>query len=345
LPQPIKLKKTHNSPGAIMNTLLRAFLGFSMAAALIAPLQAQQVTLRYAGTLPVTHHLTKGQNMFASLVSKKTSGNLVIEVYPAGQLFKAHDIPSAVATGALDIGFNLTNVWTKDAISEINDVPFLFRDAKHAELAWVPSGKLFSIYSQVLEKRQMKPLGVMFFGSLFDISSRKPMADPADFAKQKIRTYGALSSESVRELGGSPTTMDPGEMYLGLQNGTIDAAITGLTSIDKRKLWEAGSYATIAYAAFGVFAVNMNLKKFNSLPKEYQNALNEASNEVFLWSVEESEKEDKASLAFLQKNINVTVLTPEQKIVWIKRLEPVIKSWEKRATEEEKSLRSWIQGL
>jgi len=89
----------------------------------------------------------------------------------------------------------------------------------------------------------------------------------------------------------------------------------------------------------------IQIDQFNSLPKEYQNALKEASNEVFLWSVDESAKEDKASLAFLQKNINVTVLSPEQKKIWAQRLEPVIKGWEKRASEEEKSLRSWIQGL
>jgi TRAP-type C4-dicarboxylate transport system substrate-binding protein len=321
-----------------------AVVGLSFA--FLAPVHAQQVVLRYAGTLPITHHLTKGQNMFATLVSEKTGGKVKVEVYPAGQLYKAHDIPAAVATGALDIGFNLTNVWTKDAISEINDVPFLFRDENHAQKAWDPSGRLFTTYTQTLSKRQIKPLGVMFFGSLFDISSRnRAMVDPSDFDKQKIRTYGALASESIRALGGSPATMDPGEMYLGLQNGTIDAAITGLTSIDKRKLWEAAKHATIANAAFGVFAVNMNLSKFNALPKEHQNALMEAAREVFEWSVKESAKEDRESLEFLKKNINVVVLTPQQKEVWAKRLVPVVKSWEGRATADEKALLTWIRGL
>ncbi len=329
-----------------MKSLLRVFVTLGLFLSVSGTVSAQQVVLRYAGTLPVTHHLTKGQNMFASLVAEKTGGKVKIEVYPAGQLFKAHDIPAAVATGALDIGFNLTNVWTKDAISEINDVPFLFRDEAHAQKAWDPSGKLFATYSDTLVKRQMKPLGVMFFGSLFDISSRtKPIVNPGDFDKQKIRTYGALASEAIRALGGSPVTMDPGEMYLGLQNGTIDAAITGLTSIDKRKLWEAGKHATIANAAFGVFAVNMNLKKFNGLSKDHQAALLDSAKEVFLWSVKESAKEDVASLAFLKKNINVVVLSQEQKAVWVQRLAPVVKSWENRANADEKSLIGWIRGL
>lgn len=311
----------------------------------ISPASAETV-LRYAGTLPVTHHLSKAQQTFADLVAEKTNGELKVEIYPAGQLYKAHDIPTAVVTGAVDIGFNLTNVWTRDAVSDINDIPFLFRDADHAEAAWAPDGRLFDLYARTLAARQMKPLGVMFFGSLFDISNNdKPLVTPQDFAGMKIRAYGALSSEAVRALGGSPATMDPGEMYLGLQNGTIDGAITGLTSIDTRKLWEAGSHATIAQAAFGVFAVNMNLTKFNGLTEDQQNALMEAAREVFRITADESARQDKESLAFLQKNIQVVVLDDKQKAAWAEILVPVVEGWQSRASEDEAAVIEWIRGL
>lgn len=311
----------------------------------ISPASAETV-LRYAGTLPVTHHLSKAQQTFADLVAEKTNGELKVEIYPAGQLYKAHDIPTAVVTGAVDIGFNLTNVWTRDAVSDINDIPFLFRDADHAEAAWAPDGRLFDLYAKTLAARQMKPLGVMFFGSLFDISNNdKPLVTPQDFAGMKIRAYGALSSEAVRALGGSPATMDPGEMYLGLQNGTIDGAITGLTSIDTRKLWEAGSHATIAQAAFGVFAVNMNLTKFNGLTEDQQNALMEAAREVFRITADESARQDKESLAFLQKNIQVVVLDDKQKAAWAEILVPVVEGWQSRASEDEAAVIEWIRGL
>jgi TRAP-type C4-dicarboxylate transport system substrate-binding protein len=317
-------------------TITLGVLGASLLA--FSPANAETV-LRYVGTLPVTHHLSEAQETFASLVAEKTNGELKIEVYPAGQLYKAHDIPTAVVTGAVDIGFNLTNVWTRDAVSDINDIPFLYRDAAHAEQAWAPDGQLFELYTDTLAARQMKPLGVMFFGSLFDISNNdKPLVTPEDFA-------GALSSEAVRALGGSPTTMDPGEMYLGLQNGTIDGAITGLTSIDTRKLWEAGSHATIAQAAFGVFAVNMNLTKFDGLPEEQQVALMEAAREVFQITVDESARQDEESLAFLQENIEVVVLDEEQKAAWAAILAPVVDGWQSRASEDEAAVIEWIRGL
>jgi len=304
-----------------------------------------KTTLKYSGSLPVKHHLTTAQYKFAELVKEKTNGEIEIKVFPAAQLYPTKAVPSAVVSGALEIGYNLFGVWTKDTISEINDVPFLITNVQQAGKAWDNNERLFKYYSKVMEKRKLKPLGVVFFGSLFDLTSPSKLVDPSDFKGKKIRTYSALASEGIRALGGSPVTMSPGEMYLSLQNGTIDAAITGLTSIHKRKLWETGKYATIAGAGFGVFAVNMNIDKFNKLSKKHQKALLDASNEVMKWSVDEAEKQDKISIEFLKSKINVTVLNASQKKVWVEKLEPVKQSWLKKATNEEKKLFSWVESL
>lgn len=306
---------------------------------------SKKIVMKYSGSLPVSHHLTGAQNLFAEKVKKKTNGEIEIKVFPAKQLYATKAVPSAVVSGALEMGYNLFGVWTKDTISEINDVPFLIQNVKQAGKAWDNNERLFKYYTEVMEKRKMKPLGVIFYGSLFDLSSPSRLVTPSDFTGKKIRTYSALASEGIRALGGSPVTMSPGEMYLSLQNGTIDAAITGLTSIHKRKLWETGNHATIAGAGFGVFAVNMNLDKFNSLSKKHQQALLDASNEVMKWSVSKAAEADKKSLAFLKSKINVTVLNDAQKKVWAEKLEPVKQSWLKKANKKEKELFNWVASL
>ena len=323
---------------SIIFTLLFANVSF-------AGSHSKKIVMKYSGSLPVTHHLTESQNLFAKKVKEKTNGEIEINVFPAAQLYATKAVPSAVATGALEIGYNLFGVWTKDAISEINDVPFLITNYKQAGKAWNNNDRLFKHYTKVMEKRKLKPLGVVIFGSLFDLTSGKKIVNPDDFAGMKIRTYSALASESIRALGGSPVTMVPGEMYLGLQNGTIDAAITGLTSIHKRKLWETGNYATIAGAGFGIFAVNMNLDLFNKLSKNHQKALLDSANEVLEWSVTKAEEEDKKSVEFLKSKINVTVLNADQKKVWANKLEPVKQSWLKKASSEEKKLLNWVASL
>jgi TRAP-type C4-dicarboxylate transport system substrate-binding protein len=312
---------------------------------LISNIAVAKTTMKYSGSLPVGHHLTAAQNLFAEKVASKTNGEIEIKVFPAQQLYSTKAVPSAVVTGALEIGYNLFGVWTKDTISEINDVPFLIENVEQAGKAWDNNERLFKYYTEVMKKRKMKPLGVVFYGSLFDLTSPSKIVDPSDFKGKKIRTYSALASESIRALGGSPVTMAPGEMYLGLQNGTIDAAITGLTSIHKRKLWETGKYATIAGAGFGVFAVNMNLDQFNKLSKKNQKALLEASNEVMKWSVSKAAEADIKSMEFLKSKINVTVLNSSQKKVWVEKLEPVKQGWLKKANSQEKKLFDWVASL
>ena len=120
--------------------------------------------MKYSGSLPVTHHLTESQNLFAQKVKEKTNGEIEINIFPAAQLYQTKAVPSAVATGALEIGYNLFGVWTKDTISEINDVPFLITNYQQAGKAWDNNERLFKYYTKTMESRKLKPLGVVIFG-------------------------------------------------------------------------------------------------------------------------------------------------------------------------------------
>ena len=76
----------------IMGIFLGVMIGSSSA-------WSEQIVLRYAGQLPVTHHLTKADYRFAKLVEEKTKGQVKVEVYPAGQLYKGSSIVKAVMSG------------------------------------------------------------------------------------------------------------------------------------------------------------------------------------------------------------------------------------------------------
>lgn len=308
---------------------------------------AADVTLRYAGTLPVKHHNSEGQEMFAKRVGELTNGSVKVEVYPAGQLYKAREIPTAIVSGGADMGFNLTSVWSTDPVSELNDVPFLFKDAEHAAKAWAADGKLFKAFSAEMEKRGMKTVHVMFFGSLFDFgNNKKKLAAAGDFDDMKIRGYGRLAAEGLRALGASPVVMSPGEMYLAIQRGTIDGAITGVTSLKSRKIWEVVENATITGATFGVMAVNISKKKWDSLTPEQQKALMTAGEEVFQWSIETSAARDKEATDFLKSNgVNTLVLSPDQKAKWKELFAPAYKAWASRANDEQKALHAWVKSL
>jgi TRAP-type C4-dicarboxylate transport system substrate-binding protein len=309
--------------------------------------QDKPLVLRYAGSLPVTHHVSHGEAMFAKLVGEKTGGRVKVETYPAGQLYKAHDIVAATISGALEIGNNITAVWSKSPIADTMDLPFLIRDAEHMRKAWAREGLLFKAFAADMEKKGMKTLHGILFGSLFDFSNNgRQLKVPGDLKGMKVRSYGALAAESIRTLGGTPVVMDPGEMYLALQRGTIDGVITGITTIDQRKLWEVGKYATITSAGFAVLVGNMNLARYNGLPDDVKRAIAEAGDEVQAWSVDESKRQDQKSLEFIKsKGVQVYQLTAQDRETWGRTLEPVTQGWVKRASAEERAAFEWVRSL
>ncbi len=326
----------------------RTVLGTLAAAAVhIRPASAAEVTLRYAGTLPTSHHNAQGQQRLADRVKELTSGEVEIQVFPAGQLYGARDIPTAVVSGGVDMGHNLTSVWSTDSIAEIPDLPFLFADAAHAERCWDATGPLYRGFAALMERRRMKMIHAMFFGSLFDFGNNvRLIRAPADLNGLKIRGYGRLSAEGLRALGASPIVMSPGEMYLGIQRGTIDGAITGVTSLESRKIWEVVKYATITGAAFGVMAVNISTARWNTLRPAHQEALMKAGEDVYRWAAQESARRDAHSTQFLQdKNIETLVLSADQKVAWSAAFAPAVAAWEGRASNEAKQIVEAVRAL
>lgn len=332
-----------------MQTKRRSLVGALAAAAVIRPYAARaaEVTIRYAGTLPATHHNGVGQVRFAERVKALTNGAVEVQVFPAGQLYGARDIPTAVVSGGVDMGYNLTSVWSTDPLSEITDVPFLFANAAHAAKVWGPDGALFKGLATQTERRRMKLINTMFFGSLFDFgNNQRLIRAPADLRGMKIRAYGRLSAEGLRALGASPVVMSPGEMYLGIQRGTVDGVITGVTSLESRRIWEVIRYATITGAAFGVHAVNMSLTTWNRLSQAHKDAVLQAGDEVFRWSVQESVERDQASTQFVKdKGIETLVLSPEDKLRWGEAFARAVVAWEGRASDEEKRLLAQVKEL
>lgn len=332
-------------------TLSRLIMFFTAALAACSSVtttlaQDRPIVLRYAGTIAITHHISKGMVMFSEGVAKRTDGRVKVENYPANTLFKASDVGGAVSSGAVDIGQNITAVWSKTPIADIMDLPFLIRGADHARKAWATDGPLFKAYGADMEKKGMKILHVMLYGSLFDfVNNGRQLRVPGDFNRMKIRSYGALAAESLRTLGATPIVMDPSEYFLALQSGTIDGVITGISSIHAAKLFEVGKFVTSTSAGFAVFTVNVNLGRYNALPDDVRRAIAAAGDEVQAWSVEESKRGDQRSMDFLKSKLQVHVLTQAERDIWGGALEPVTQAWLKRASKEEQDVLEWVRKL
>jgi tripartite ATP-independent transporter DctP family solute receptor len=316
------------------------FLGVTVSANIVA---AQQITLRYAGQLPATHHLTKADFRFAKMVEEKTNGKVKMEVYPAGQLYKADAIRKAVMSGGVDMGVTYEGTWTGPIpLVDVFIIPFLLKNYKEVQKVW--EGKGGSKLREEMEKNGVKALGFGAYGESFSITNiKKPLKKPEDFKGLKIRTHEPIAAESIKALGASPVFMSSAEVFTALQKGTVDGATSGPTTFVQRKWYELTKYSTVTYSVYSVWPVMVNLKVWNGLPKEIQKVLQEAAKDYENQTIQVSDKEDEEAIQFLSKTQEVYILTDEDRKSWGRALEPVRKEFLKRTGKEGENFLKWIE--
>jgi tripartite ATP-independent transporter DctP family solute receptor len=299
--------------------------------------QAADITLRFAGNLPVGHHTTKGQELLAKLIEEKTAGKVKVQVFPAGQLFSDKDMMKAVPSGGVDMAEVTTSLWSGMVPSlMILDLPLFFSDRRHF---WrTIDGEAGEILKKDLEKVGVKLLHWSDGGSV-EFASKKPLRSLQDFKGMRIRIFGELAASSMRDIGAAPAYLGGGEVYMGLQRGTIDGAISVVTAFWDRKFYEVSKYLTdINFFMFVTYGILMNLEKWNALPPDIQKAILACSHEAQEWTRKECEKMDKECLQKFRTKMEVYTWpdTEKQKLRTVNQ--PTIDLFLTRAGEKGKRL-------
>ncbi|HVN25985.1 MAG TPA: TRAP transporter substrate-binding protein [Syntrophorhabdales bacterium] len=291
--------------------------------------------LRFAGWHPIEHHCTRGQELYAKLVMEKTK-KVTIEVYPSSQLFSDKDMVRAVQTGAVEIGVIPTGLVTGQIpLLLVFDIPFLFRGREHYH-RWLDDPEVSQAINVEFEKRGYHILYWMDFGS-FGIASTKPLKTIEDFKGKRIRAPGEMMVEGVRALGAAPTMIGSGEVYMALQRNTIDAAISGWTSLLERKYYEVSKHLIDANYGMGFFPITINKKTWESLPKDVQSIMTQAAVEAQSWGRKECQKSDLQDLEQLKKKGMQYYLVPEkERERWVAATKPCVELFLKRVGDQDK---------
>lgn len=294
--------------------------------------------LRYAGSFPINHHCTRGQELFAKLVMEKTN-KVKIEVYPASQLFADKDMPRAVSTAVLDIGILTPGLITGQIpLILANDIPFLFKDRAHMH-RWVDS-EVGEIFRQEFEKKGYHLLYLMDFSG-FGLASTKPIKTLEDFKGKRIRGMGEMAVEGLRALGAAPTFISSGEVYLALQRNTIDGGMSGWTTFYERKYYEVAKYLTDPGYSVGAMMVAVNKKIWDGLPKDVQEIMMAAGKEAQAWGRKECEKMDIQDLQELkEKGMQYYVVPEKERERWrAASIGPCTEIFLKRIDDQQKGKR------
>lgn len=275
-----------------------------------------EVTLRYAGDLPIGNHLTRTQEFFAKRVDEISKGKVKIEVYPAGQLFAAKDYVKAVPSGAVDMAQSLMGQWTGLVPSfMITDIPLFYNDWEHIWRA-MDSPEVGGVMRGDTDKAGFK---LLFWtqDSSAGFVSKTPMKTLADWKGKKVRAYTELASYTIKALGGAPAFMGGGEVYMALQRGTVDAAISTLSSFYDRKYYEVTKYLTVPSMPGPIYGGVINLNKWNSLSAGVKEIIMAAGKDTEAFARKEVKKMDAESIELLKtKGMEIYNLPADEREKW-----------------------------
>lgn len=285
--------------------------------------QAGAETIRLTNQFPPSHFISKGMKFFAEKVKEYSKDQLTVKVFDSAQLFKDTEVVEAVQGGLVELALVPVNKWSGMVrAADVFEIPFAFRDLQSIK-AFVQSGA-GKLFDEAFAPKGVKIVFWVDYGFVQYFNNLRPIKTPADFKGLKIRTFSALTAETVKALGGSPVEMSSSEMYMALQRRTVDGATTGMPAAISRKLHEVLKYLTICNYATAEFFVQANSKWWNNLSQDKRAALLKAGEETEEVIRKAIDAEEMAALEKLKKaGLQVYEITSQDRQAFIKATEPV----------------------
>ena len=224
-------------------------------------------------------------------------------------------IPKA-QTGECDIAVGSTSsVATTYNDLYVYDVPYLFLNKQEVYDVGF-NGETGKAILDGFSEYGLKGLAFWENGFRNITTTDKDIATVADLSGLKIRTMAnEIHLEAWKAMGANPTPMAFGELFTGLQQGTVDGQENPLGIITGNKFEEVQSYCTLTEHVYTPYYVVMNQAKWDSLTAEQQEALTKAIEETTQRQYELSQQyEDEAIEVMEGAGCAVRTLTDEEKL-------------------------------
>lgn len=286
-------------------------------------LAAEKATAMKIGhSFPVNTSRHQSLLKFKEIVEERTNGEIVVELYPSGQLGTEMEMLEAVKMGMLE---GLRCGPFEDAAAElmIYTMPFLFSDMDAVHR--VTRSDVTDRIVQATEKNGIKVLAVGDSGEFRHFTNNsRPITKPEDMKGLKMRTPPMESIIKIMEaIGANPVSIPFAETYMALKTGVADGEENPFTNIDKMKFYEVQKYLSVVNYQYHAEMLYVPLPWFNALDKATQDILVECAKEHMLLNDELLKKESLESYQVLVDNMEVNTLTEEQRQVFIDRVQPV----------------------
>lgn len=247
----------------------------------------------------------------AGEIAKLTNNKYQVDVFPASQLGNENQINEGLGLGTVDMIY--TGVAFAGSIHKpiaITNAPFILRDFDHWK-AYRDSKLFRDIAAGYEQKTKHKVVTLTYYGQRH-VTANKAINKPEDMKGMKLRVPPApLFLMFTKSVGANATPIAFAEVYLALQQGTVDGQENPLPTIMAKKFYEVQSHIMltghITESLLSIVGSHVWAKLNDAEKKIFDETLRAAA-------VRASDKirASELSLADEFKKLNKTVVTPDR---------------------------------
>ena len=227
---------------------------------------------------------------FADLLEKRSNGKIEIEIYPGGQLGNTTEFTEAVIDGSIDIGSGMTTDLV-DFIPEYGlfDIANLFDNVEQMR-AFLKTDFVTEVLQDANNKGGINMLGYSDAG-FRQLTTNKKISSIADLKGQKIRVMTNDAHIAYwNAVGAAATPMQFNEVFMALQQGTIDGEENPYMNIVGNNIQEVQKYIVETNHIGHIITFFINKELYDSLSPEVQQLVDECAASAVEYAEGEADK-------------------------------------------------------
>lgn len=240
-------------------------------------------------------------------IKKRTNGKYDIQVFPASQLGKETDINQGLQLGTVDIIISgLSFAARSYPRIGVGYYPFTFENGDHL-LKWSKSPAFKELADGYKQKSGVQITAMTYYGARHT-TSNKPFSDCAGMKNLKIRVPDVPAYMALpKACGANPTPIAFAEVYLALQNGTVEAQENPLPTIEAKKFYEVQKHIILTGHIVDAVATQVGPHVWNKLSDEEKKIFTDVMQEAAAKaSADVAKREDELAEEFKKRGLTVS---------------------------------------
>lgn len=227
---------------------------------------------------------------WAEEVERLTDGGATVVFHYSQSLVGADEAVQATLDGRADLA-QVGSIYAASDLSmfTVIELPFETSNPEAHMNSIVRLYEESPVYREDFDRQGVRLLFPLPLGTIL-LGLTEPAEDPSDLAGRSIRS-GGLASEVLLTSGVNPVAMTATDIYESMERGIVDGyTALAIANLPAFGLTKASPYVVDpGIGAYSSSIVVINEDLYQSMPVEYQEALDEASTKGIQFGLEEME--------------------------------------------------------